>query len=149
MHSSKSASDNRADRANRCVDHSTEMCKDPCTGDKSRMCGGFWFVDVFQIRADAARTMEDGEMVLFWLLISVGLAYCSLGVLWGARRKGASLRVRSAEQARALLHAHPHYAREPPRYRCHLGCILLEMPAILLSTGALLQAGLLAALREL
>ena len=102
------------------------MCKDPCTGDKSRMCGGFWFVDVFQIRADAARTMEDGEMVLFWLLISVGLAYCSLGVLWGARRKGASLRVRSAEQARALLHAHPHYAREPPRYRCHLGRILLS-----------------------
>ena len=37
-------------KANRCVDHSTEMCKDPCTGDKSKMCGGFWFVDVFQIR---------------------------------------------------------------------------------------------------
>ena len=37
-------------KANRCVDHSAEMCKDPCTGDKSKMCGGFWFVDVFQIR---------------------------------------------------------------------------------------------------
>ena len=28
------------------------------------------------------------------------------------------------------------YRGEPPRYRCHLGCILLEMAAISLLTGA-------------
>ena len=28
-----------------------------------------------------------------------------------------------------------HPGGEPPRYRCHLGCILLKMAAISLSTG--------------
>ena len=88
-----------------------------------------YLTDIFG-SADAARAMEDGEMVLFWALVSAGLAYCSLGVLWGARRKGASLRVRSAEQARALLHAHPHYARKPPRDHIAGTWFASTMPAI-------------------
>ena len=40
--------------ANRCVDHST-MCGKACAGDGKQMCGGFWMVDVYEIRADLAR----------------------------------------------------------------------------------------------
>ena len=38
------------------------------------------------------------------------------------------LRVARRKEARTIR-------REPPRYRCHLGCILLKMPAVSLLTG--------------
>ena len=98
-------------QSNRCVDHSAGICKDACKGDKGKLCGGFWAADVYQIRADVARAAEGGEMVLFWLLFAGGLGYVLLGSLYGARRAGKSLAVKTGAQAHDLLQAHPHYSR--------------------------------------
>ena len=97
--------------ANRCVDHTDGVCKSKCKGDQNKMCGGYWAVDVYQIRPDVARAAENDEMVVFWLLFGGLPTYMLLGSLYGARRAGKPLTVRTAAQAQDLLKGHPHYSR--------------------------------------
>ena len=59
---------------------------------------------------------------------------CDLGAWGKPGNPGSQLCAGSAEsQPSYLVRNHPEC--EPPRYRWHLGCILLKVPAISLRTG--------------
>ena len=75
---------------------------------------------------------EEGRSLLLAAALQndVASAHLLLALLHRAAAGGGA---RLVQRPR---HADHRCQRERPRYRCHLGCILLKMPAISLLTGA-------------